>query len=515
MTITVHAREALYTKQKDIPPELREKLINKYTLLFFEERACQKCEFLEDRKQMHPAVAESCETCAGFKGGAQLATDVIVGKNKYFKTPIGDQSSFERILSHAKIDFVVKEHFPQTKFKRPIRFTGTFKGDYQKEAVSAIILKKKGVMKSPPRTGKTVIFSAAVTKIGRKTLILASQREWLNGFKETFVGSDTQKALTDCDPSQIGFAKKYEDFLKYDICLVTVQTFYSEDGQKLLEKIKNLFPVVGVDEVHTSAAPKYATILAAINCEWCIGLSGTPSRKDGRFSIMRNLIGPNIYEAKVGRLKPAIKLVRTEYSKDYKGMIPWVRLVSSLEKDVSRLKLIAKWAIKDANEGHMILIPFAQVAPIKKLVELINKMAGKKLAYPFWGGLIGKHKSGKKLRDVYIDAARNYKIKILVGNIKLLSTGTNIPRASCLYEVTMGSNKENAEQRFSRILTPWNDKPAPVIRIFMDNMTVRKRCLAFEYFHVLRPMFKPDITSRDEIILNEYFKSKIQTKIEL
>ncbi len=354
----------------------------------------------------------------------------------------------------------------------------------------------------------TVIFSAACCKIGKKTMILASQREWLIGFRETFIGSKTQPALSNCKPSQIGFARKYEDFLKYDICLVTVQTFYSEAGQKLLQKIKSMFHMVGVDEIHTGAAPKYAKVLSELNCERKIGLSGTPNRKDGRFVIMRNLIGPNIYEAKVARLRPRVRLVRTEYSQTSKGQVLWTRLVSGLERNPKRLKLIAQWAIRDAKNGHMVLIPFSQVAPIKALVMAINKLAGKRIAYPFWGGLTGKGKDGRSLRDIYIEAARNYKIKILVGNIKLLSTGTNIPRASAIYEVALSSNLENVEQRVSRVLTPYDGKPEPIVRIFLDDMNVRRRCMQNEFWNAINPLFKPIISEVDMETLKGYFSNK-------
>ena len=180
-------------------------------------------------------------------------------------------------------------------------------------------------------------------------------------------------------------------------------------------------------------------------------------------------------------------------------------MVSSLEKDPKRLKLIAEWAIRDAKAGHMVLIPMAQITPIKALVLAINKIAGKKLAYPFYGGL------KKTDRDLYIQKAREYKIKILVGNAKLLSTGINIPRASCLYDVTMSSNEGNCIQRVSRILTPWDGKTSPIVRYFLDEMQVRKRCLANEIYRVLIPKFRPVIADKDMEALKSYLKSKPTT----
>jgi len=498
--LTVHARENLIMKKKELPRAVREQLTTRFTHYFFEERVCNECEVKPSRLESETKLTPECEECAAFKGGSILAQDVKIGTTSYFKTPAGASRDLKKILDENEVEFRVKSHRPDTPMKRPIKFTGKYRGQYQADAVQAILKKRRGVVAAPPRSGKTVISAAAICKLGKKTLIMASQREWLLGFQETFIGSETQPALTTCRRSQIGFCKTYEDFLKYDICLVTVQTFYKKP--KLLRKIRDLFAALFVDEVHTSAAPEYARVINSLNCRYVVGLSGTPERKDGRDVIMRDLVGPNIFVAKVEQLRPRVMLTRTQYTKNTNGNQLWVRMVSSLEKDPQRLKLIAQTALKDVKADHMILIPFAQVTPIKALVMAINKMAGKTVAQPFFGGL-------KKVdRDRFIQGARNYKVKILVGNIKLLSTGTNIPRASALYEVTMSSNLPNAQQRFARILTPYKDKPQPIVRYFLDDSSVRIRCMQHEFWKCLKPKFNPIISDRDSEILKEYFSGR-------
>lgn len=503
--ITVHHREALLVRKDQIPIEVRREIIQKYRFRFYEEKACDGCEFGDERRASYDKHLDICDQCAAFKGGADLASTIEINEKKYIKAPAGDKPNFLKLLKRNGIHYKIKNHTPDKPMKRPFKFTGQLK-EFQDEAVDAIFEQMRGVIKAPPRSGKTVIGAAATCELASKTIIVASQREWLNGFRETFVGSNTQKALTSCKPSQIGFAKTLEEFEKYDICLVTPQTFLSEKGQKLLRQIRDLFTVMIVDEIHTGAAPKYAKMISSMNVRYLIGLSGTPSRKDGRYVIMRNLVGPNIYEAKVERLRPRVRLVRTKYAFKPKGMVPWVRLVSNLENNPERLKLIAEWAVKDAKNGHMLLIPMAQIKPIKALVMAINKIAGKEIAKPFIGSL------KKKDRDDFLEWARTYKIKVLVGSFKLLSTGTNIPRASCLYDVSLSSNKENCEQRTARVLTPWDDKPDPIVRYFLDDSTVRRRCLQMEWYQVVRPKFKPILSESDQEVLNSYFKAKQQTE---
>jgi superfamily II DNA or RNA helicase len=281
-----------------------------------------------------------------------------------------------------------------------------------------------------------------------------------------------------------------------------VQTFYSEKGEKLLAKLRDMFEVVILDEVHTSAADKYVRIVSKLNFRYGFGLSGTPARKDGKYVLVENVLGPIIHEVQFSGMRPRIFLTKTKYQKDYKGNVPWHRMVSGLEGDEKRLKLIADCALKDVAAGHMIMIPLSTVKPIAKLIAIINKKAGKELAFPFTGEL------KKSVRDETIQRARDYKIKILVGTLRIMSTGINIPRASMLYEVALSSNAPQAEQRMRRVLTPCDGKEVAGIRYFLDDMNVRRNCMRTEYFSVMLPKMKPIITDDQRQQLKNYFSAK-------
>lgn len=503
--IKVHAKDGFYVKTSQISKSVQEAIEKHYTLLFYEEKACNKCEFEEDKKASGKEVLDVCMNCAAFRGGVQMASTVKIGGTRYIKTPVGDPKGLTKLL---KEPIKIKEHYPDTDFKRPIRFTGELK-PFQREAVNTCKTKKKGVIKAPPRSGKTFLSTAAICEIGKKTMILGAQRTWLRGFKEHFLGSASQEKVTTAKESQVGFCKTYDDFVKYDVCLATPQTFLSTKGKRLLKKIAKIITVVFIDEVHGAAADKYAKTISQLQCEYTIGLSGTPSRKDQKFIIAELLIGPIIYDAKVERLRPHVRLVRTKYIKHYKGHALWANMVSSLENDKQRLKLIAQWAIKDAKNGHMVIIPLTRVKAITTLVKMINDIAGKKLAYPYHGGVSNDR------QEKYIQAARAYKLKILVGNMKMVGIGMNIPRASAIYEVALSSNLENCEQRIARVLTPYEDKPAPVVRMFLDELSVRKRCMSNEWFNCITKKFRPVISDPDNQVLRNYFTNRKDSMMEI
>lgn len=494
----VYDREAFYIPIDSIKKATVKKVIEENTLRFYEEKSCKKCTFYEDRMAHPKQHIGECDPCGAYMGATRLSHKKMVKDKEYLTVPAGDYELLSKYVPDARI---VAKHPTKDVEIRKIKFTGTLKPE-QEDAVQAILSKKRGVVKLPPRSGKTVLSVAAICRINKKTIILTSQREWLVGFYETFCGSATQEPLTNAKKDKVGFPRTLEEFDRYDVCLVTYQLFLSEAGQKLLKRVKSKFTALFIDEVHGSAAPGYAKVVAQFNCEYKVGLSGTPTRKDMRHAIMHKLIGPILYTAKLERLRPTVHLTRT----DFKGKgnpAMWATLVSHLENNKDRLNLIADWAIKDAKAGHMVLIPLTRVQAIKDLTDLINKKVGKQdYARAFYGSV------KKADKDDIITSARQYKLKIIVGNIKLLSTGINIPRASALYEVSLSSNLPNCEQRISRILTPWDDKPPPILRIFLDDYQVRKACLSNEWWQCIWPTFRPIISKADYQTLKTYLSRR-------
>lgn len=518
------AREALYVKSSSIKPKVRARLEEKYTYRFYNDRACNACEY---RLERH---CDICDNCNAFLGAVKLASQIKKNGTAYMKFPAGAETKVLKDLAKSSTDIrIINKQIgaEDRPFKKPVRFKYKLLKDYQGPAYKALISKKKGVLKSAPRTGKTVISTAAICKLGAKTIILAAQRTWLEGFYETFCGSKTQKRFTDATGAgvnsedikawhkagrphrTIGFARTLEDFQKLDVCLCTYQTFLSERGQNLLDKIADKFAVMVVDEIHTANADRYSKTVSKLQCEYKWGLSGTPERKDRREIIVEHLVGPILHETSVKQLQPRVAVTKTEYKYDRKNP-RWDQIVSSLDNNPKRLKLIAEQAIKDAKAGHMVLIPLTRVKAVKVLTQAINRIADRKLAAEFHGGI------SKDKRIKTIQLCRDYKIKILVGNAKMISTGINIPRASCLFECTLSSNVPNAEQRFKRILTPYDDKPPPLIRYFLDDFGIRRNCMKNEYWNCLVPRCKPIVSDKVRELLNQYFlNEKTFGKIEL
>lgn len=262
-----------------------------------------------------------------------------------------------------------------------------------------------------------------------------------------------------------------------------------------------------VHNCHGVPALATSRVLGAFNAKWVIGLTGTPARKiDIEIQIAHHLIGDVIFKSSVDRMRPKVQLLHTpgEFQINNKaGRAALTNLQSKLEGDRPRRKVIIDYALKLVRQGHLVMIPLTRVRSILEWTRIINEETERPgFAIPFYGGM------PKDMRVKAMDRLRNYKSKIVVGNISMLSVGLNIPRASALIECGISSNLPKAEQRFARPLTPMEGKPDPVIVFTLDNCDFMRRCRRNEFYNALVPKYDPVILPEDRQTLNNWFSNE-------
>ena len=223
---------------------------------------------------------------------------------------------------------------------------------------------------------------------------------------------------------------------------------------------------------------------------------------NSRHVIFAEQVGETFHEVKAVAMTPRVVPVETNQHFKIYGSGPgaFVRFKRQMENSKPRQRLVARLAMRLAERGHFVIIPMSFTKSIETVVKYINQNSDEPIARPFHGGL------RKDVRKKTIDDARKYRYKIMVANIALISTGVNIPRASCLIDgVTPTSNLPKAKQRFSRVLTPHEGKPEPVIIYLLDYGTV-KGMRRNEYYNCLLPDFKPTMTDAARTAFKTYFK---------
>lgn len=464
----------------------------RFTFRFYKENMCRMCEYLPDRFN-----EDTCGQCVNYEGGVQLAKVESIGAGQYLSLPRGASEEVKKWLKQNDIESVrVVDKTPGPKpMSKKFKFTGTL-ADYQEEAVEKFPSDRKnerGLIESPARSGKTVMAAAFIARRGEKALIICHQREWLLGFQETFIGSATQPALTSAEPSQVQFCSSYEDFEKADVALATFQQFWNDSGMRVLKRIASMFSIVIIDEVQFAASPESRKVLRKLNANHVIGVTGTVERKDKKHVLSSRLIGSVKHKVLIERLKPTVRLLETGLTFETKSnhRAAFLHMERRMHSDTKRTDLIVKKAVSLAKEGHFVILPMKFVDQVLRYASLINDEAEAEdcsVSNSEWARIF-HGKLNKKLRAKTIEDARQGKFKILVANIKLISVGVNIPRASALIDrVGITSNLPMTEQRVSRILTKIEGKQPPVLVCIVDRGKQLSAMFANEYYNAITKM---------------------------
>lgn len=269
---------------------------------------------------------------------------------------------------------------------------------------------------------------------------------------------------------------KVEDFEKYDICLATYQTFISKKGKQKLKAVRKLFGTVFVDEAHRCAADAFSQVIDSFYAENRFGLTATDKRKDTLDFITRQILGDVVTEAKVKSLIPRVVVIPTGINPKHPYKT-WNGAMQFLANNKDRTDLIMRWIKKDLKEGRKIVIPVMFKKQVHELVGLVRKMGY--TAEAFIGGM---------KREELLKKARAGKIDVVVGIRSILATGVNVPCWSVIYTIAPISNPPNYYQETTRICTPMDGKPEPIIRLFVDPLSMTKGCFRTCWTQTILPM---------------------------
>lgn len=434
-----------------------DQLATSFDRRMYDDTKCQKCPFLESRHD-----PDNCDPCGAYQGRIIAYQNKTIGGRKFIGLPIGAKLDIKKVLHNYPASYKqVVDARPVVRVAKDMEFHGTLR-PYQKKAVKALTATpSSGILRSAPRTGKTIMSMALICNNGLKTIFMAGQGDWL---KQAHKEAKNFTRLV--KENRIGYCKKLADFDKYDVCLVTYQTFLSVKGQELLEKIRHKFGLLVVDEVHMSAAPKFSSIVNSFNAKWKFGLTAEVERKDQRHWLCYSIFGPVKFETEVETLKPLVQLEEmpcvppTPYKR-------WDAAMNWMATDAARNKIIFKQIIKDVKAGRHLVVPVVRVSHAIALADAINRvMPGTAMAF-----------HGKSNRPAILKAAIEGDIKVVTGIRSILSTGINVPKWDTLYVVIPQSNPPKQYQELSRIATPMPGKPTPIIRHWISKWGAEIGCL--------------------------------------
>ena len=217
--------------------------------------------------------------------------------------------------------------------------------DYQEKAVEVLIQAERGILQSPPGSGKTQMGIALAGKLGVRTLWLCHTLD--------LVSQSRDRAKMYMSEDLLGTITEGKVVLGEGITFATIQTMSKLD----LSRYKNYWDCIITDEVHRvsgspTAVTQYQKVLNALSARHKYGLSATVHRSDGMIQATYALVGEIAYrvpdEAVKGKIMPVeihpigteVRIGREALNPD--GTLNYAKLLAYLSENEDRNAVIAK-----------------------------------------------------------------------------------------------------------------------------------------------------------------------------
>ncbi len=239
--------------------------------------------------------------------------------------------------------------------------------DYQKPMVR-MLMQNNGIGVAPAGSGKTLMGLRYILGKGVPAIWLTHTVDLLQQTKanaEKFLGN----------VGKIGqFGGGKQEWGDGKLIVATVQTL--QRNTHLIDAMSDFIGTVVIDEAHHFPSTQFIDTAGLFKAKNMIGLTATPSRKDGLDMYMYRGIGPQV--AVVGRdnlytegslILPKVEFIYTDFDYEYASNrneigsvdaggddLDYNDLLQHLISDEKRMHLIAETIVNNADKGHAIVI---------------------------------------------------------------------------------------------------------------------------------------------------------------
>ena len=226
------------------------------------------------------------------------------------------------------------------------KFTGTLRKD-QKAAVGEMLKHEVGVLCAPTAFGKTVTAASLIAR--RKVSTLVHRTELLNQWQERLSGF---LEIPKGGLGVIGGGKKKPSG-KIDIAVMQSLARREYPGE-LLDQYGQII----VDECHHLSAFSFEAILKQAKAKFVVGLTATPTRRDGHQPIIFMQCGPIRHRAARSETTPTQLEVWLKVlpAPEIPSDSPIQDVFRILTNDVTRNRCIAEDVLAAYREGRKVLV---------------------------------------------------------------------------------------------------------------------------------------------------------------
>ena len=360
--------------------------------------------------------------------------------NRHIGLPRGVLDELRDLLTEHRIGLTLVDERLQG---RPlnVHFHGDLRGD-QGKAVAELIKYDTGVLSATTAFGKTVIGAWMIAARKVNTLVLVHRQELLDQWRErlaTFLGIDVKSI------GQIGGGKTKPNGL------LDIGMLQSLNRKGEVKDIVAEYGHIIVDECHHVTAVSFEAVMKQVKARYILGLTATPTRKDGHHPIIIMQCGPIRYRVNPKQQaadRPFQHVVlprRTSYVNPKTDM-NYQELCNFLVCDADRNSFIVADITKVLAQGRNPLVLTERKEHVDVLAAALTGKAAHLII--MYGGRTKKERSAcnERLRAIPPGESR-----ILVATGKYIGEGFDDPRLDTLFLALPISWKGTIQQYAGRL----------------------------------------------------------------
>lgn len=370
------------------------------------------------------------------------------------------------VYKETKNHIILPKYYGIEKFGKPckilkdnytkisVKFNGELRPDQKgiaKEMIDQIELDKRCLLALQTGRGKTVVGLYAISRLKRKTLIVVHKEFLMEQWRDRI-----QQFLPD---AKIGYIQGSKcEVIDKDIIIGMIQSLSKR------EYPKDTFDTIGmtiIDEVHHIGSKVFTQSLLKINKQVMIGLSATPSRKDGLTCVMKWTFGKFICPKAIDK-RNNVKVRVIDYHPEvvekrlYRGGgINIQNMLNQLTDDLTRTNACIESIKNEYTLGKDVLVLSDRVEHVKYMHSKLNAL----------GLDVGLYIGGMKESERNNSSSK----KVILATFQMVSEAFDVPRLNTLI---MCTPKKDIIQIAGRILRKQHTAFDPLIIDYWDRVSV-------------------------------------------
>ena len=326
-------------------------------------------------------------------------------------------------------------------------------------------------------THNTAVALEMARRVGRATLVLVHQ--------EFFIDQWRSRIKMFMPDARVGIIRQNKcEYKDVDFSIGMLQSLAKDDGSKYPKEIYDAFGVLINDEVHRVGSQTWSSIIPKFSAAWRIGLSATPTRKDGAQNVFFYHISNIDYKAETEAQIPGLRtlkvhsklkpIARGRYRVAVRDLNS-AQILTQLGEDQFRSRAIVDQLITAVKAGRKVMVVSERMVHLKSMSDMltnslfaidlpfsvrIDYYTGEWYSSEIWEKTNKRHKKGdiKMKKRTREELALAESANVIFSTKQMVSEGLDIQALDVLVLATPMGDIEQVVGRVRRWCEPENKK---------------------------------------------------------